>query len=68
MNRNLIIISLVILAVATRLLPHPPNVAPITGIALFAGHRFGDKRLAFIIPILCTVSYTHQTLPTILLV
>ena len=68
MNRNLIIISLVILAVATRLLPHPPNVAPITGIALFAGHRFGDKRLAFVIPILCMFISDlflgfHSTLP-----
>ena len=68
MNRNLIIISLVILAVATRLLPHPPNVAPITGIALFAGHRFGDKRLAFIVPILCMFISDiflgfHSTLP-----
>jgi hypothetical protein len=35
MKKNNIILSLIILAVLTRLLPHPPNVAPITGIALF---------------------------------
>ena len=59
---------MVMLAVATRLLPHPPNVAPIAGIALFAGHRFGDKRLAFVIPILCMFLSDlflgfHSTLP-----
>ena len=53
MNRNLIIIFLIALAVITRLLPHPPNVAPITGIALFAVHRFQNKKLAFLLPIFC---------------
>jgi hypothetical protein len=72
MNRNLIIITMVLMAVATRLLPHPPNVAPITGIALFASHRFGDKRLAFVIPILCMFVSDlflgfHSTLPFVYL-
>ena len=30
-----VVLSLIVLAVASRLLPHPPNFAPITGIALF---------------------------------
>ena len=72
MNRNLIIITMVLMAVATRLQPHPPNIAPITGIALFASHRFGDKRLAFIIPILCMFISDlflgfHSTLPFVYL-
>ena len=72
MNRNLIIITMVLMAVATRLLPHPPNVAPITGIALFAGHQFGNKKLAFIIPILCMFISDlflgfHSTLPFVYL-
>jgi len=63
---------MVLMAVATRLLPHPPNVAPITGIALFASHRFGDKRLAFVIPILCMFVSDlflgfHSTLPFVYL-
>ena len=41
------------LALFTRLLPHPPNFAPITGIALFTGHHFANKRLALFIPIVC---------------
>tara|TARA_B110000438_G_scaffold217525_1_gene210263 strand:- start:462 stop:950 length:489 start_codon:yes stop_codon:yes gene_type:complete len=72
MNRNLIIFTLVMVAVATRLLPHPPNVAPITGIALFAGHRFGNKGLALFIPILCMFISDlflgfHTTLPFVYL-
>ena len=47
------IFGLVILAFCTRLLPHPPNFAPITGIALFTGHHFVNKRLALFIPIFC---------------
>ena len=42
-----------ILAVLTRLLPHPPNVAPITGIALFAGNKFDNKWIGLILPIIC---------------
>ena len=51
--RNLTILSMIVLAVITRLLPHPPNVAPITGIALFAGCNIKDKNLAFMLPLLC---------------
>ena len=55
MNRNVVIISLIFLAVITRLLPHPPNFTPITGIALFAVNRFSDKKLAFSLPLLCMI-------------
>ena len=55
MNRNIVIISLIFLAVITRLLPHPPNFTPITGIALFAVSRFSDKKLAFSLPLLCMI-------------
>ena len=55
MNRNIVIISLIFLAVITRLLPHPPNFTPITGIALFAVNRFADKKLAFSLPLLCMI-------------
>ena len=56
MNRNVVIISLIFLAVITRLLPHPPNFTPITGIALFAVNRFSDKKLAFSLPLLCMIA------------
>ena len=52
-KRNITILSMIVLAVITRLLPHPPNVAPITAIALFGGNRFDNKWLAFGLPLLC---------------
>ena len=36
----------------TRLVPHPPNFAPITAMSLFAGAYFTRKQLAFIVPLL----------------
>ena len=45
--------GLVMLALFTSLLPHPPNFVPITGIALFTGHHFENKHLALFIPIVC---------------
>jgi len=51
--RDITILSLIVLAVLTRLIPHPPNVAPITAIALFGGSRFNDNKMAFLLPLLC---------------
>lgn len=34
-NRKILIAGIILLAVLSRLLPHPPNIAPITAIALF---------------------------------
>jgi hypothetical protein len=50
-NRFLIITGLIVLAVLSRFLPHPPNFAPITAIALLGGTYFASKKMAFIIPI-----------------
>ena len=36
-TKYLIIAALIVLGVASRLLPHPPNFAPITALALFGG-------------------------------
>lgn len=57
MNKNKInlrfsVITLIILLAAmSRLLPHPPNFAPIGGMALFGAAYFSKKYWAFIIPI-----------------
>ena len=48
-----VIFSMIILAVASRLLPHPPNFAPITGIALFAASKLNKKIFAFLLPLFC---------------
>ena len=51
MIRNIFLISLCLLAAATRLLPHPPNFAPITAIALFGAVYF-DRKYAIILPVM----------------
>src|SRR6266704_4239199 len=46
-----IVIALIILAAAAlRVIPHPPNVASITAVALFGG-AYLTKRLALIVPL-----------------
>lgn len=51
-KEQLVAIGLILLAVVSRLLPHPPNFAPITGIALFTASQFQNKRLAIVVPLL----------------
>jgi len=50
-KKQLVIISFIIIAVLIRLLPHLPNVTPVTAIALFSGAYFTNKKFVFIIPI-----------------
>ena len=45
------VFGLILIAILTRLLPHPPNFAPITSIALFSGIHFSNKRIALLIPL-----------------
>ncbi len=46
------ILTLMIFAAAfVRLLPHPPNFAPIAAMALFGGAYFNKKWAAFLVPI-----------------
>ena len=40
------------IAAIFRLVPHIPNVTPITAMALFSGVHLNNKKLAFIIPIM----------------
>jgi hypothetical protein len=42
---------MVFVAAFVRLLPHPPNFAPIAAMALFGGAYFNKKSLAFAIPL-----------------
>src|SRR3989344_5760752 len=46
-----IIIFFIISAILLRLLPHVPNFAPITAIALFGG-AYLDRRIAILMPFL----------------
>ena len=51
-KKEKVLFSFVLIAALTRLVPHPPNFAPITAMSLFAGAYFTRKQLAFIVPLL----------------
>lgn len=51
-NKNIVIASIIILAVLSRLVPHPPNFAPITGIALFSSKKINNKLFGVLLPII----------------
>ncbi|MBI5661285.1 MAG: hypothetical protein HZC46_03960 [Ignavibacterium album] len=49
---NFLVVTLMVFAAAfVRLIPHPPNFAPIAAIALFGGAYFNKKSLAFAVPL-----------------
>ena len=50
-KKQIVVIAFILIAVVFRLVPHLPNVTPITAAALFSGVFLTDKKLAFIIPI-----------------
>jgi hypothetical protein len=43
--------GMILLAALSRLIPHPPNFAPITAIALFGAANFDRKWKAFLVPL-----------------
>ena len=47
------VMSIIIVAVLSRLVPHPPNFTPITAIALFSIINFKNKYLALSVPLIC---------------
>jgi len=49
--RLLVLVLMILAAAASRVLPHPPNVASITAVALFGGAYLTNKRLALIVPL-----------------
>ena len=49
--RYSVVSVLIILAALSRLLPHPPNMAPIAGMALFGAGYYSKKYWAYLIPI-----------------
>ena len=49
-----VLCALLLLAVASRLIPHPANFAPMGAMALFGAAYFNRKYLALVIPLLAT--------------
>lgn len=50
-ERLLLLVSIIVAATLSRLLPHPENVTPVAAIALFAGCYLPSRVMAFIIPL-----------------
>lgn len=49
--RFLALVGMILAAAASRLIPHPPNFAPIGAMALFGGACFAHRRAAFVVPL-----------------
>jgi len=49
-NNWLWVVLLTVGAMLTRVLPHPPNVTPMTAICLFSGMALGFRFLSFLLP------------------
>jgi hypothetical protein len=49
-KQNLLVIFILI-AIWFRLIPHPPNVTPITSLALFSGLMFQKRWLSILVPL-----------------
>ena len=47
------VITIIVIAILSRLIPHPPNFTPITAIALFSIINFKNKYVGLSIPIVC---------------
>src|SRR4051812_32261583 len=43
--------ALIVMAAISRLLPHPPNVAPLAALALFGGATLPTRRSALLVPL-----------------
>tara|TARA_B100000029_G_scaffold495687_1_gene560982 strand:+ start:1233 stop:1802 length:570 start_codon:yes stop_codon:yes gene_type:complete len=50
-KKIILILSLLVIGVLCRMIPHPPNVTPIIAIALLASHAFKNKWIAILIPL-----------------
>jgi hypothetical protein len=50
-TRHIVLVGMILAAAVSRLIPHPPNFAPIAAMALFGGASFADRRLAFFVPL-----------------
>jgi hypothetical protein len=68
--RPLALVAVILLAAASRLLPHPPNFTPIGAIALFGGAHLRERWQAFVVPLAAMVVSDliigwHQLVPLV---
>jgi hypothetical protein len=46
-----VLVTMILVAAGSRLLPHPPNMTSVTAVALFGGAYFSNRWLAFLVPL-----------------
>ena len=51
-NKNFFLVSIILFAIFSRFIPHPPNFTPITAIALLCSKGFTNRWIIFLIPII----------------
>ena len=52
-NKIHFVLGIIIVAILSRLIPHPPNFTPVTAVALFSIINFKNKYIGVSIPIIC---------------
>jgi hypothetical protein len=67
-NKHVFVISVIIFAVMTRFLPHPPNFTPLGAIALLSSKGLSDRWIVFAIPVISLfisdlIIGLHATIP-----
>jgi hypothetical protein len=50
-NRNLVLVSMILCAALSRLIPHPPNFTAVGALALFGGVQLSRRGPAFLAPL-----------------
>ena len=53
LKKNHFVVAIIIIAISSRLIPHPPNFTPITALALFSVIHFKNKYLGILLPVFC---------------
>jgi hypothetical protein len=46
-----VLAAMILMAALSRLVPHPPNLASVSAVALFGGAYFSDRRMAYLVPL-----------------
>jgi hypothetical protein len=46
-----VLTAMILAAALSRLIPHPPNLASVSAVALFGGAYFADRRMAYLVPL-----------------
>lgn len=54
-KKDLLVLSFIVMAVVLRLIPHLPNVTPVTAMALFGGAYFSNRYAAMVLPLIVMI-------------